>query len=120
MQAVKVNEGNKVYYQIAKILISESAYKNLHQLNDKKGLRINLKKGGCSGFKYLYDFANGPIEEDKTFHLSNELELYIDDFTLENSKGTVVDFTVGLHGAGLKIINPNQKGSCSCGVSFGL
>ena len=120
MNSEKVQEGNKTYYKLAGMLFSEAAYKNLHQLNDKKGLRINLKKGGCSGFKYHYDFCDGPQGEDKTLNLSDDLEIYIDDFTIENSSGTVLDFSLGLHGSGLKIINPNQKGSCSCGVSFGL
>jgi iron-sulfur cluster assembly accessory protein len=108
------------FYKIAGMAFSQSAYENLHSLADAKGLRINLLTGGCSGFKYSFDYYDTPTENERTYKLSDELELYIDDFTFTRSKGAIIDFSIGLHGSGLQIINPNQKRSCGCGSSFGL
>lgn len=116
----EIKEGNKMYFKIAGLLFSENAYSNLHQLKTAKGLRIRLSTGGCSGFKYDYDFFDAPLEDEKIYKMSDELELYMSDFSFGHSKGSVVDFSVGLHASGLQIINPNKKRSCSCGTSFGF
>lgn len=116
----KVQEGNKTYYKVADLLFTESAYQNLHSLANKPGLRINLRRGGCSGFKYEYDFFDAPQDEEKTYELSDKLAIYMDDFTREKTAGSVVDYEVGLHGSGMKIINPHVKNSCSCGTSYGF
>ena len=108
------------FYKIAAMAFSQSAFENLHALADAKGLRINLLTGGCSGFKYSFDYYDAPAKDERIFKLSDELELYIDDFTFTRSKGSIIDFTIGLHGSGLQIINPSQKRSCGCGSSFGL
>jgi len=108
------------FHKIAGMAFSQSAYENLHALSDAKGLRINLLTGGCSGFKYSFDYYDSPQESERTYKFSDELELYIDDFTYTRSKGAIIDFSIGLHGSGLQIINPNQKRSCGCGSSFGL
>ncbi len=114
----KIVEGNKAYYKLAGLLITENAYKNLHQIADKKGLRLHLTTGGCSGFKYEFDYFDEALEGERTYKLSEKLAIYMDDFTFTKSQGAVVDFTFGLHSSGLQIINPNKKRSCSCGVSL--
>ena len=116
----EIQEGNKKYYKLAGLLFSESAYANLHQLATKPGLRIKLNRGGCSGFKYHYDFYDAPEEGEQTYKLSDQLSIFMDDFTYEKTKGSVVDYEIGLHGSGMKIKNPHVKNSCSCGVSYGF
>ncbi|MBP7670832.1 iron-sulfur cluster assembly accessory protein [Candidatus Gracilibacteria bacterium] len=120
LQSEKIQEGNKTYYKLAGMLFSENAYKNLHQLADKKGLRLRLQTGGCSGFKYQFDFFDDPEPDQKTFHLSDKLKIYLDDFTFTRSDGSIVDFKFGLHSSGLEVINPKSKRACSCGISIGF
>jgi len=119
-EASKIQEGNKTYYRLAGLIFSQAAFDNLHQLKTAKGLRIKVDRGGCSGFKYAYDFFDKPQEEENVFPLSEDLHIFMDDFTFSKLHGSSIDFTLGLHGAGLKIINPNVKNSCSCGVSVGF
>lgn len=114
----EIIEGNKRYYKIAGLTFTESAYKNLHQLSEKRGLRIRLVTGGCSGFKYEYDFYDQPEANEKTYQLSDSMAIYMDDFTFDRSYGSVIDFTIGLHSSGLQIINPRKKRACSCGTSI--
>ncbi len=114
----EIQEGNKVYYKIAGLLFTQSAYKNLHQLGEKNGLRIKLITGGCSGFKYEYDYYDEPEVDEKVYKLSDKLAIYMDDFTFDRSYGSAIDFTIGLHASGLQIINPRKKRACSCGTSI--
>jgi len=121
LKASRIQEGNKTYYKLGGLLFSENAYKNLHQFSGgKKGLRIHLTTGGCSGFKYQYDYYDAPKDGERIYELSDSLAIYMDDLTFNRSKESVVDFTLGLHSSGLQIINPNKKRSCSCGVSIGF
>lgn len=121
LKAEKIQEGNKTYYKLGGMLFSDNAYKNLHQFADgKNGLRINLTTGGCSGFKYQYDYYDKPKPGERAYQLSDTFEIYMDDLTFNRSKDSVVDFPIGLHSSGLQIINPNKKHSCSCGISIGF
>lgn len=115
-----ITEGNKKYYRIAGLMLTDNAYKNLHQLAEKPGLRIHLATGGCSGYKYEFDYMDAAQPTEKEYKISDKLSLFMDDFTFARSYDSVVDFTISLHSSGLQIINPNQKRSCSCGVSFSL
>jgi iron-sulfur cluster assembly accessory protein len=113
----EIQEGNKTYFKIAGFVLTDSALKNLHQMASKKGLQIRLEAGGCSGFKYSYDYKDAPEEDEKTYPLSDDLALYLNDFTFDKSYGSVVEFSLGLHNSGLQIMNPNKKRACSCGIS---
>ena len=118
MKSEAITEGNKKYFKLAGLLFTENAYKNLHALSEKAGLQIKLQTGGCSGFKYDYDYIDCPAEGERSYELSEELKIFLDDFTFTKSKGSVVDFTVSLHSSGLTIHNPNTKRACSCGTSI--
>lgn len=117
MKADKTAEG----YKIAGVLMTENAFSALHELRaGKKGLAIAIEPGGCSGFKTFYDFADEPVGEQKTYTLSEDFSLFIDDFTFNKLYGSHVDFKSGLHGSGLTFSNPNAKKSCGCGKSMGF
>ncbi len=118
MASVVIKEGNKTYYKIAGVMITESAYQNLHNLATKRGLRIKLTTGGCSGFKYEYDFFDEPQEKERTYQLSEQLAIFMDDFTFGRTFDSIIEFKLGLHDSGLQIINPNKKRACSCGTSI--
>ncbi len=113
-------EKNKKTYHIAGLIFTANAYKNLHQLATNKGLSIKLEAGGCSGFKYQFDYKDLAEAYQKTYQLSDKLMVYLDDFTFAQSHGSIVDFPISLHSSGLQIHNPKQKRACSCGTSFGF
>lgn len=83
-----------------------------------EGLRLGVKKAGCSGLKYIVDYVYDVKQEDHQFLIESDLKVFVDQQSLEALTGLTVDFIrEGLNGR-LKFINPNEKGSCGCGESF--
>ncbi len=81
------------------------------------GLRIGIKKGGCTGYEYMLQFAAAPEDDDYIYDIG-ELRIYIDRASLEKLDGSVLDYTDGLVGAGLAFRNPQATRTCGCGTSF--
>ena len=83
--------------------------------NTEAGLGVKVSDGGCAGLKYKI----GIKKESESTDLVREVEgikLYIDQDTAPYVMGSVVTF----EGMSIKLVNPNVKSSCSCGVSFGV
>lgn len=82
------------------------------------GLRLSVKKSGCSGFRYLLDFVDEPSNDDIRLDISADLTLYIDADARDKVEGTEIDFvTEGLNSS-FQFSNPNAAGVCGCGESF--
>lgn len=84
------------------------------------GVRIGVKKSGCSGFKYDIEFVTTPLAEDTCFQVTDDIALYVPTEYLAMVKGTEVDYsTEGLNST-IKFNNPNAKDLCGCGESFSV
>ncbi len=110
--------------KIAELQFSEAAANHLSNLiaaaNKETFLRISVSGGGCSGFQYHFDFAEGEAGDDlKINHQTKTLGL-IDETSHELLKGSEVDFVDELGGNYFKINNPNASSSCGCGSSFAV
>lgn len=86
-------------------------------LGEHYGLRLAVVKGGCSGYEYSIKFADAPAADDLVYQ-AGVVDVYIDAESAQLLRGTVLDYVDGLHGAGLKFVNPNATHSCGCGSSF--
>lgn len=117
-ESKEVIQDNITYIKSAGLLFTLTAVQNLEDLSEGRGLQIKLKAGGCSGFKYDYDYTASPQEDEKTYEITPKLKIYMSDFTFSRSYGSIVEFKLGLHQSGLTISNPNRKRSCSCGSSI--
>jgi len=98
--------------------ITETAKNYLQQMtesNDKKYVTLSVTGGGCSGFKYIWDFTdtdeNGTLIEDI---------LVIDAMAEMFLFGCTVDYVQELGGSYLTVVNPNATASCGCGESFAV
>ena len=81
------------------------------------GLRLGIKKTGCSGFAYVVNYADQVGSEDVVFE-DRGVKVIVDTESLRYIDGTVVDFVKqGLNEA-FRFLNPNIKGECGCGESF--
>lgn len=83
------------------------------------GLRVGVKRTGCSGWAYLIDYADSIASDDIVFD-DEGVKVIVDEKSLELIDGTEVDFVKeGLNEA-FKFRNPNVKGECGCGESFSV
>lgn len=83
------------------------------------GLRLGIKKTGCSGFAYVVNYADEIRPQDAVFE-EHGVKVIVDQASLPLIDGTVVDFVKqGLNEA-FKFQNPKAKGECGCGESFSV
>jgi iron-sulfur cluster assembly protein len=83
------------------------------------GLRLGVRKTGCSGFAYVINYADSQEPGDVVFEDSG-LKVFVDPASLPMIDGTTVDFVKqGLNEA-FRFKNPNVKGECGCGESFNI
>lgn len=98
--------------------ITSSAKNYLNQMiedNGKKYVYLNVRGGGCSGFKYEWNFTDDAA-----------LGTLIDDILVLDAMaemfvfGCTVDYIRELGGSYLTVVNPNAKAQCGCGESFSV
>ena len=83
------------------------------------GVRIGVKKTGCSGYAYVINYADEVTDGDEVFE-SGGVKILVDREALPLIDGTEVDFVKhGLNEA-FKFRNPNVAGECGCGESFSV
>jgi iron-sulfur cluster assembly protein len=83
------------------------------------GLRVGVRKTGCSGYAYVVDYADSVGANDVVFDHGG-VKIIVDPESLALIDGTEVDFVKqGLNEA-FKFRNPNVKGECGCGESFSV
>src|SRR5215217_4157892 len=83
------------------------------------GLRLGVRKTGCSGFAYVVNYADDTHQTDLVFE-DHGVKVFVDPDSLPLIDGTTVDFVKqGLNEA-FRFKNPNTKGECGCGESFNV
>ena len=86
-------------------------------LDASHGLRLAVTRGGCSGYEYSVKFVPAPADDDLVFDAGG-VRVFVDRSSEELLRGCVLDYADGLHGAGLRFVNPNAAHACGCGASF--
>jgi len=83
------------------------------------GLRLAVRKTGCSGFAYVVSYADEIGAADVVFEDSG-VKVIVDGESLRYVDGTEIDFARhGLNEA-FRFRNPNVRGECGCGESFSV
>lgn len=100
---------DKALTQIKRIMESENKQDQL--------LRIGVRSGGCSGLSYVMEFSQEQLPNDEVIEM-NGVKILVDVFSAMYLKGSELDFSDGLNGAGFEFKNPNAARSCGCGQSF--
>ncbi len=104
------------------INVTDNAVRQLQSLlperneNSRKGLRVQVAKGGCSGLHYEMS-----LEEQKDGDAVVErdgMHFFIDSESVPYLRGATLDFSGGLSGTGFRVVNPNASRTCGCGSSF--
>ncbi|WP_425312581.1 iron-sulfur cluster insertion protein ErpA [Martelella limonii] len=105
------------------VTLSEAAAKRIAAIiakeEGKQALRVTVEGGGCSGFSYKFDLAEGP-EADDIVVTRGDAQVLIDEISLVYMAGSEIDFVDNLLGQSFQIQNPNAVASCGCGTSFSI
>ena len=103
--------------------MTENAAQEIARQRDKRGtpnarIRVGVSGGGCTGFTYVFEWADAPKPTDKEFKApGHDIGIVVDPKSLVYLGGMTLDFVRGMMGHGFKFNNPNAKGSCGCGES---
>ncbi len=83
-----------------------------------QGLRLSVKKTGCSGLSYVLDYMKEALKDDLIIKLEQGFFVSLDKASYPYLNGVEIDYVQ--QGLGSKFIfnNPNQTGQCGCGESF--
>jgi iron-sulfur cluster assembly protein len=105
------------------LTLTEQAAKQIRKQLAKRGkglaLRIGVKKVGCSGFAYTFDYADELRQGDQIFAF-HDANVVVDANSLTFLDGSRVDFVrEGLNDS-FRLDNPNVDNTCGCGESFSL
>lgn len=83
------------------------------------GLRVGVKKSGCSGYAYTMDYADEVAPDDQVFE-SHGAKLIVKSDHLPLLEGMILDWQKQGLNESFKFINPNVKAQCGCGESFAV
>ncbi len=81
------------------------------------GLRVDVRRTGCSGWAYDVDIAREVGESDLICE-SQGLKVLVSEKALPMVAGTTVDFVTDGLVREFRFRNPNVTGECGCGESF--
>jgi iron-sulfur cluster assembly protein len=105
------------------ITLTENAAKQIRKQLAKRSrglaLRIGVKKVGCSGFAYTFDYADEVRADDQMFESYNA-NVVVDAGSLAYVNGSRIDFVREGLNESFKFENPNVDNTCGCGESFSL
>ena len=105
------------------ITLTESAVKQIRTQLAKRGkglgLRVGIKKVGCSGLAYTFDYADEVRAGDHLVE-AHGAKVVIDVDSLSYIEGSRLDFVKEGFKQAFKVENPNVEGTCGCGGSFSV
>ena len=81
---------------------------------------VSVLGGGCSGFQYHFNLGARPVEPGDVLIEDHGAKVLVDEVSMGLLKGSVLDYTEDLSGAGFAIKNPNATAKCGCGNSFNV
>lgn len=109
--------------ELLPIELTEAAATRVAAIAARQGkpaiLRLAVDGGGCSGFQYRFELAEG-VEEDDVTVSRDGVSLIVDSISLDLVRGSAVDFVESLGGSAFRVTNPNAASGCGCGSSFAI
>ena len=83
------------------------------------GLRLGVRKTGCSGFAYVINYADAATPGDLMFE-DRGVKVFVDPKSITYLNGMTLDWKDSLIHSGFVFENPHVKKSCGCGTSFSI
>lgn len=105
------------------ISVTENAARQIRNQLAKRGagvgLRVGVKKVGCSGLAYTFDYADEIQPGDRLFE-AHDAKIVVDADALAILDGSRLDFVKEGFKQVFKFDNPNIDSTCGCGESFNV
>jgi iron-sulfur cluster assembly accessory protein len=89
----------------------------MREQRDDLRLRLVVKAGGCSGFRYDLFFDERDNEGDAVVEFDG-VQVVVDKKSAPYLDGAELDYEDTIQASGFQINNPNAQSSCACGDSF--
>lgn len=107
------------------VKLTDSAKANLRRLQQEYdmqgfGLRFGLTGGGCSGWKYVLELEEAPVEGDEVIPVEEDLRVFLNQEHRERLQNSTIDWVDSLMETGFRIENPQARNACGCGESVGF
>lgn len=119
-----MNETKEFQPQLQPVTLTAAAIEHVQKTIAKcgkgKGLRLSIKKSGCTGFGYVIDIADEPASEDYIFPINDQLAVFVDRKSYLFVQGTIIDYVRKGLNSNFEFRNPNATATCGCGESFGI
>jgi iron-sulfur cluster assembly protein len=117
--------------------LTPDAARKLYESLNKRGtpdaaLRVGVRGGGCAGFAYVLEFADGaPRARDLVFTYPverkpgdekdpGEVRVFCDKKSIIYLNGSTLEWQKTLMYQGFKFVNPQEKSGCGCNESFSV
>lgn len=105
------------------ISVTEQAASQIARQLQKRGhglgLRVGVKKAGCTGYSYVIEYADDATEADELFE-QHGVCVVINRQELPLLEGVTIDFRREGIQESFRFDNPNVKATCGCGESFAV
>lgn len=84
-----------------------------------RGLRVGVRKSGCSGWAYVVEPAGEAAESDAVYE-SHGVRIVVRKDSLSFLEGMELDYVREGLNEGFRFNNPNVTAACGCGSSFSV
>ena len=105
------------------IHLTDTAAQQISRQLEKRGkglgLRLGVKKSGCTGYAYVIDFQDAEPSDEQVFE-DRGVRIYVPSDSVDFLSGTTVDFRREGISEAFRFDNPNVKAECGCGESFAV
>ena len=105
------------------ISLTETAASQISKQLTKRGkgigLKLGVKKSGCSGYAYTLDYADQLNDGDQVFEHFG-VKVIVSNADFEFLDGMELDYRREGINEAFQFNNPNVKGTCGCGESFSV
>ncbi|MGZ8217628.1 HesB/IscA family protein [Methylomagnum sp.] len=93
--------------------------KQLQKRGQGLGLRLGVKKSGCTGFAYVVDYADATEPDDQVFE-QHGVKVFVRESDLSALNDVEVDYRREGISEAFRFHNPNITATCGCGESFAV
>lgn len=105
------------------IHLTEAAATQVSRQLEKRGkglgLKLAVKKAGCTGYAYVIDFQDQEEAGLEAFE-DRGVRIFVPTDSVAFLNGTTVDFRREGISEAFRFDNPNVKAECGCGESFAV